>query len=398
MRDICEELSGRGHEITVLCPYPGHQTSRKQREAAVEGFLTSGVRIGLIHAGRTLWGNRERSTFGDSGILETLGRRPWDALPLAGTIAAMRALLQTEAPKHDMLLSHWLFPSGWLCAGAAMRIGIPHLCIEHGGGARLTSAVPGLGTLLARRTAGLSQVQFVSTDSRRKVLGGMPESAARAIEARSFVFPVPAPLPEFQQGSPDRREDLRPSLSPLRILVVGRLVRGKGHPVLLDALEAIEVPFQTILVGDGPERERLERQTDAHGLSPHVNWVGEVSPSRLPTLYRSSHVLVVPSLATSRPSQLLRGEGTPRVLLEAMSHGCVPVASRVGGIPDVVDHGVNGLLFSPGDAGALAELLGRVSSDPALLPRLRANARHTAHRYGFRELWSRWREALQVAI
>jgi glycosyltransferase involved in cell wall biosynthesis len=176
------------------------------------------------------------------------------------------------------------------------------------------------------------------------------------------------------------------------------MVEGKGHRVLLDSLEAINTPFQATLVGDGPERTRLQRQADALGLSPYVIWAGEVSPSRLPTLYRSSHVLVVPSLAASTSSPLLRGEGTPRILLEAMSHGCVPIASRVGGIPDIVEHGVNGLLFPPGDFRTLADLLTQTSIDPAFLHGLRGNALQTAHRYGFDQMWSRWREALQVAI
>ena len=413
--DICEELAGRGHTITVLCPYPGHQMQDREQQRGHASARPRGGTIRVIRAGESLWGNREQSTFGADGVLETLARHPMDVLPIAGTVAAMTSRLDREAQHADFLLSHWLFPFGWICAEVAKRRNLPHLCIEHGGGARLVSAIPGLAALLAMRMTERTRIQFVSSEGRQRVLTGLRSGAAAGFLDRSFVFPVPgqrsaeAPSDRCQESSAVPRKNpltepalLRCVLSGaaplLRVLMVARLVEGKGHDVLLEALRSLATPFRVSLVGEGPRQPELAGQIRDLSLAGHVECTGAVAPARLPEFYRTHHVLVVPSLAPSRGTEVLRGEGTPRVLLEAMTHGCVPIAARVGGIPDVVEHEINGLLFSPGDAGALARLLQRVAAEPALLPRLQVNAQQTAARYGFDDLWRMWREEVGVNV
>jgi glycosyltransferase involved in cell wall biosynthesis len=109
-----------------------------------------------------------------------------------------------------------------------------------------------------------------------------------------------------------------------------------------------------------------------HGLADVVevrDWLDPVERDRVLAL---SSVFVLPS----------HNEGLPMAMLEAMAWGVVPVVSPVGGIPEVVTDGVNGLLVGPGDVPQLAAALHRLAADPELLSRLSVAARRSAEGYG----------------
>jgi 2-deoxystreptamine N-acetyl-D-glucosaminyltransferase/2-deoxystreptamine glucosyltransferase len=122
-------------------------------------------------------------------------------------------------------------------------------------------------------------------------------------------------------------------------------------------------------VGDGPGRRAAEQQ--ARPLAGQVRFTGFAPHARIPAVLRHIDLLV---LAT-------RYEELPSVLIEAMAAGLPVIASRVGGIPALVDHDINGLLVPPGDAAALAAAISRVLAEPGTAARLAAAARHTAQQY-----------------
>jgi glycosyltransferase involved in cell wall biosynthesis len=123
---------------------------------------------------------------------------------------------------------------------------------------------------------------------------------------------------------------------------VGRVSREKGLDVLIDALPDLAgLPWQLTVVGDGLERDRLEKQAEESGFGPRVSWRGAVPQAY--DLIPAFDVLVLSS----------RTEGTPMVLLEAMSLSVPVVATAVGGIPGVVSP-AEALLVAPEDPAALA--------------------------------------------
>lgn len=137
------------------------------------------------------------------------------------------------------------------------------------------------------------------------------------------------------------------------VLAVARLVRGKGLDVLLEALALLEaggVRAEALLVGDGPERERLERRSRELGLGGRVRFAGAVGQDRLRELYAAASVFCLPSFS----------EGVPVVLMEAMAMGVPVVASRITGVPELVAEGESGLLVAPGRADQLADALREV--------------------------------------
>lgn len=153
--------------------------------------------------------------------------------------------------------------------------------------------------------------------------------------------------------------------------MVGRLTEAKGHQILLRAIAGlrfrIKKDFQVVFVGapapDCPEdysyARYLESCASGLGLAGKILWTGyQSNPS---SHYATMHVLVHPSSSN---------EGMPLVVLEAMQQAIPVIASRIGGIPEVVRDGVNGLLIPPGDESALSEALERLVSDPALRLRL----------------------------
>jgi glycosyltransferase involved in cell wall biosynthesis len=143
------------------------------------------------------------------------------------------------------------------------------------------------------------------------------------------------------------------------VTVVGRLRWEKGQATLVQAMSEVarEVPDAVLLVaGDGPDREVLGRQVAEAGLAGRTVWAGMRSAEQLPAFYGLSTVVAVPSVF----------EGFGLVAAEAMAAGTPVVASAVGGLREVVEDGVTGLLVPPGDAGALAAAVIRVLRDPAL--------------------------------
>lgn len=147
-----------------------------------------------------------------------------------------------------------------------------------------------------------------------------------------------------------------------QILFVGSLQARKGVDVLLRALaRSPDLGDWTCnIVGDGPDRRKLEQLTGQLGLAGKVEFRGGLPYEAVVQACRRAHVLVVPSVFGPGG----RAEGIPTVIMEALAH-CRPViASELTGIPELVRDGETGYLFPPGDSAALARALKRVRDDP----------------------------------
>lgn len=151
------------------------------------------------------------------------------------------------------------------------------------------------------------------------------------------------------------------------VLAIGRLSREKGHVDLVNALgrlrrERPDIDFKLLVVGEGPERPRVERAAADEGITERVVFVGQVGDVR--PYYAAADVLALPS----------HSEGSPNVLLETMAAGVPAVAAAVGGVPEIATHEKTALLVAPRDTAAMAESLARVLSDARLAAEMAANA------------------------
>jgi glycosyltransferase involved in cell wall biosynthesis len=151
--------------------------------------------------------------------------------------------------------------------------------------------------------------------------------------------------------------------------IVGRLVPEKGVDIFLRAaalVRAVVPSARFLVVGDGPMRPDLEREADSRGLGDRITFTG-FRPDATQAI-AGLDVLAVPS----------RSDGSPLVVCEAMAAGVPVVASRVGGLPDLVDDGRSGVLVQPGDVEDLARALVSLLLDPAAAGRLGAGGRELA--------------------
>ncbi|RBY83283.1 glycosyltransferase family 4 protein [Blastococcus sp. TF02A-26] len=164
-----------------------------------------------------------------------------------------------------------------------------------------------------------------------------------------------------------------------RIGYVGRLAPQKRPDVLVQAFGLMQERSELVVVGDGPDRELVERAAAESPARERITLRGFVAHDAVPGVLASLDVLVLPSAYEEMGS----------VLTEAMAAGLPVVASDVGGIPTVVDDGVTGLLVPPLDPPALAAALDRVVGDADLRTRLAAGARERAGDYGWPRLAGR---------
>lgn len=166
--------------------------------------------------------------------------------------------------------------------------------------------------------------------------------------------------------------------SPVRLTCVARLQQEKGGVSLVRAMRRVadRLPETRLaLAGDGPDREALRELAASLGLEENIIFRGRFAPRDLPLLMEETDIVVLPSLT----------EGLPLTLLEAMAFAKPIVATRVGGIPELIRHGENGLLVEPGDEEALADALLRLAGDRSMRERFGAVGRRDFVAGGFGE-------------
>lgn len=265
--------------------------------------------------------------------------RRFDVGGMAATWSRLRRL------RPDLLHVHHVWPAAdrylSLIARAA---GVPRMVVtEH-----IT------GASHSRGQRALKRGELRHADAVTAVTGAIVDTLVRdyGIErSRVQVVPNGADPPD-----PDREEPLakrwreRFLATPLKPLwvVAGRLEEQKGHDVLFAALARLVqagLDFTLVVAGDGSRRSWLESQALSLGLSPRVQFVGQLDD--VGGLLAAADAVLLPS----------RWEGLPLVLLEAMARGRPIVASAVGGVRDAIEDGVHGTLVPPGDADALAVAL-----------------------------------------
>jgi glycosyltransferase involved in cell wall biosynthesis len=150
----------------------------------------------------------------------------------------------------------------------------------------------------------------------------------------------------------------------LRFLYVGRLQANKGVSVLLEALEPLAKRYKLSLtvIGAGPDEVRFRTR---YASSSWVKFTGFVPQEVISNYMIQSDLLMIPSIWA---------ENSPGVVVHALSLGLPVVGSNYGGIPELIDSGVNGLLVEPGNVEAWREEIDRLLSDPAIIERWRLNA------------------------
>ena len=154
------------------------------------------------------------------------------------------------------------------------------------------------------------------------------------------------------------RPDSLPQNTSPHIVCVGRLTPAKGQHILLEACQRLkqkEIPFQLTFIGGGQDLSSLEKLSQRLDLSSQVTFTGPLTQSEVKEKCQQSDIFVLPSFA----------EGVPCVLMEAMALKIPCIASRITGIPELIENQLSGLLFTPGNVDELTTQMEELIKNPS---------------------------------
>jgi glycosyltransferase involved in cell wall biosynthesis len=350
--------------------------ARLRVAAILEAYTVTGPAKNLLRFARAAWeevdlrvvtylrGGAERNSFLDaaeaSGVPVELVREKAAYDPgVLGQLRARAAAIAPDLVQTHSVKSHFL----WRLAGGPRRY--PWIAFHHG------------YTAENRKVRLYNQLDRWSLPAARRIVT-VCEAFARELTAhgvgRDRIEVIPNAVEPFTpSGQP--LENPHAEHGGLIVLHVGRFSSEKNHQGLLAAVARAATAhpglrFQLVLVGDGVNRAQIESLARAPELAAVPVWfTGQQRDVR--RFYEHAAVFVLPS----------HSEGSPNVILEAMAAGLPVAATRVGGIPDMVEDGVTGFLvdpFLPGQSGGealFAERLARLLTDPGLRQRMGEQAR-----------------------
>ncbi len=313
---LCRGLVGRGHRVTVVTSLsqPGLPISEE-----IDGIL--------VH--RT--------------PLPSRTPRGWFAHAL-GSIPRTRAVIADADIVHAQA-----FPSLLPCTVALAGSGTPLVCTLHTSHFLRLAARP-LTAFAIGKLVKASNHNFAAS----KEIADVGESLAPGIEVEVLVNGVDTEI--FQPGPPTL-----PSAAPrMRIVVPRRLFPKNGVEFFVRALPLVvrEVDVEAVVIGDGPERSRLEALARELAVQDRIHFAGAHPHAAMPGLLSAADLAVFPSLV----------EATSVAALECMACELPVAASAVGGLPEIVDDSV-GALFPPGDPDAMAACLIALLQSDALAAR-----------------------------
>jgi glycosyltransferase involved in cell wall biosynthesis len=339
--ETIRRLAARGVEVEVLAPaYRG-----------LASQTVDGVRVHRFRYAPRAW---ETLTH-DQTAPDRIRERPWFLGLVPGYLAAGSRAAARVAREggFDVLHAFWPVPQGVLGLHAKRKTGLPLVSTFFG--VELTwmeRQFPFLAPLLRRIVRGSDAVTAISSYTAGRLARQVPGVEAAIIPFGAAVDAPAEPPPYAWDGS-----------RPFELLFVGRLVERKGVQLLLDALASLPAARRPVLhvVGDGPDRARLEERARRLELGAGAVFHGFVAKDELQRRLSTCDAFVLPAVVDAKGDT----EGLGVVLIEAMSYARPVIASAAGGIVDIVEDGRNGFLVPPGDADALAEAIGRMMEDPA---------------------------------
>ena len=280
---------------------------------------------------------------------------------LLGQLWAIIHILRQE--KFTLIHAHWLIPQGLMAVFGIIlsRRRIPLVCTSHGGD--LFALRGTIFQRLKRWVINHSQALTVVSRAMQKTIidmGIAPDKVqviSMGVDLKHLFTP-----------------DSTVKRNVTELLFVGRLVEVKGIQVLLEAMPALlekKPDIRLSVAGAGPLEKELRELAKKLNISDKVDFLGMVTQSRLPELYRRAAFAIFPFVVTKSGVQ----EGFGLVVVEAMGCECPVIAGDLPAIHDIITHEENGLIFTSGNSQALAETILRALNDPDLCNRLAREAR-----------------------
>lgn len=357
---LCRALAD-SYDITLLCP--------RAKDSPME-LVVDGVKIR-----RFRYFPRPLEGLADGAIVQNLKVSPWRVIEvptffLAFVMSAVRLIRKTRA---QLVHAHWIIPGGSVALIARLLTGTAYIVTAHG------VDVFGLRSRpfrwLKKRVIQHAAVTSVASREMGNVLG-IP---------RDELADLVVPMGVDAAGIRERVGTRRPQKG--RFLFVGRLADKKGVDVLIAAVARIPEAGLVIL-GDGPDRPKLEAVARSLGIADRVEFRGRADGREVIDELRVAFCTVVPSRVGAGGD----ADSTPLTMSESMAAGVPVIASRLGGLAETISSGENGILVEPGSVDDLTDAMqGLLSASAEDLERLtdaawermqgRLDIRYTRDRY-----------------
>lgn len=373
LRYMAEGLVRRGVAVHILAP------AFQRGGSSVEGGV-------LVHRFRYLPSRLQKLAYG-SGILSNLKRSPWLWLEVPFFIIMMSCcllrLLWRERP--NLIHAHWVLPQGLVAVWAKLFYTAPVITTAHGSD---VFALRGrLFDVLRRFVLRRSDAWTSNSHATADAVGEQPSLP------RPHILPMGVDVQRFQSGL---RAKLRQGLpdDECVLLFIGRLVEQKGLANLLQALSLLPSTLRDRtslwVVGDGQDRVRLEQYAQRLGIDAKVHFWGHVGNDLLPDFYAAADLFVAPSGSA---------EGQGIVISEAFAARLCVLATRVGGIREVVEDHYTGILVEPRNPQKLASALEALLGNPKLRKELANNAfARVKKHYDWEEITNQFEELYRAVL
>ena len=354
---LAQDLQALGWEVEVLAP---HAPGAARREV-LDGIL--------VRRFRYLWPASQQTVCYQGGALINLRkqRTNWLKLPLLIFFEWLALVALLARRRYDLVNAHWVLPQGFVAVTAARIIRVPVVITVHG------SDVFGLRAPLFTwfKRVSLEHASAVTVNS------SATERAVRDITAKvASLRRIPmGATPQPPVGEPDPKDlriQFRRGGGPL-LIFVGRLVEQKGIFDLIRAVDHLvkrRSEVSLVLLGDGPDRAAVEALCDELGVRERVYFLAWTDPAIVPNYLRAADVFVGPSKRDRDGSVEAQG----LAIVEAMLNRAPIVATRSGGIPDLIHHEKTGLLVPEGRPDEIADAVERIVGDPGMARRMKEAA------------------------
>ncbi len=355
--DFARAMNGF-YEVTVLVP---------AAEGAAEEEMLEGVHVIRYHY---LPVHRWETLCYPGAIMPRIRQKKARALQVPFLLLALLRRVRKISGSYDLVHAHWIIPQGFIQSFAGAR----YLITGHGDD--VTTMNRGILRRIKARSLRKAAGAAVVSGRLKQILReqyGIPED-------RISVLPMGCDTSYF---SPEYRDpELFPEKGRPHIVFAGRLVDRKGVRYLIEAMR--DVDAELYIVGDGPEKESLQEQ--ARPFGDRIHFPGRKTHEEIRAFFASADLCVFPSVHTENGSE----EGFGLVIVEAMASGAPVVASRSGGITDIIRDGWNGLLAEEKNSRDLAEKINRLLEDRAYADSLAREGRKTAETYDYRAIAERY--------
>ena len=351
VKSLCEQLVKLGHEVHVLAPYdPAVRDDDRSMVKAHRFKYIWPDNLCLVGHGRSLEGDVR------------VRREVYWLTPFYLAAGFWRLLRLSLDHRFDVIHAHWVVPSGPIGAMVAMLHGLPLLVSLHGSDVFVVEKNRLLGKAAQWVFSKATEILTCSNDlAERAMRLGLAYEKVR-------IIPYGVDVRKFC-GDETKERTLREKLGiasdELVVLGLGRLVYKKGFEYLVRAIPQVIAKFakvKFIIVGAGSLQDQLRLISEELGISEYLLMPGGILWDEVPQYIGMCDVFVVPSIRDHSGNV----DGLPNVLLEAMASGKPVVASRIAGIPAVLQHERNGLLVDEKEPQQLAAAISRLLASPSL--------------------------------